>query len=202
MATYELPIEAARLRLGVDGDRDELQKRITAEARSRQYGLRLSALAIAEAFKQTTPTRKIGTPSGIFKSSELVAEGWVLAERVVYQPGKKSGEGHYNANGVMLARDADIFIYGLDKIPNNEHRVERSKLDAWGDVYSTQLKEDSDQGWTACDRIARVDLKGNMREVDLQIGAVAAPLTLDDLLAGLVARSRIEIPAIDIPAIR
>jgi len=201
MADYELPIEAARARVGFSyEERDAASKRLSQAARARAYGLRQAALAIPEALKYRSTERSIARPRSLGRAARLVTRGWILAESLDYLYDQRKEKGHNVFSGLLLDRSSDVYRYGSSNLDTN-HRSELRGIDAWGNISRNALKHDEGDMITVCEDIQKIDLKGELRDIDRAVGVVSAPLTLDDLLAGLVVRFGLDIQAeISVPS--
>lgn len=190
---YTLPIEAAQQRLVTGEDVDVHQRILREDERRRTYGLRQAALALSAALSERAPERTLLTPKRFRKPPMELAAGYVLAERLDYTT---KGKGYLQTlGGVLLTRGSGIYVYEA-RLPADA-RTEWA-VTAWGHDKESLHR---DQREISCHRIEAVDLldTGEVPRRDQLIGAIAGPLTLDDLLAGRAVRDQIELPDITVP---
>jgi hypothetical protein len=193
MLNYSLPLETAQSRLGVGENNAGHFQRQAEEARRRTFGLRHASLAITEALRESSVERRIGRPRHLSSTPREIAAGAVLCERFAVGPGRSE----YTLTGLLHSETGQLAAYSA-AIPSNK-APQQYGADAWGNRERILPFDHSRAGVLVCRQITSLDLGGDLAELDRQVGAIAAPLTLDDLYAGLSVRRCLTIPEAVVP---
>ena len=194
MANYDLPIEAARQRLGRGEPDAERAKRISDENRTRILGRRQTAIALGAVLVSRPYEHDLATRRGFFSGPHAVAAGFVLCERLVFRDHDNARKAHNDLTGLLLTHKGGVYSY-RSRLPATLYDT-INIIDAWGRDTQTIRR---DRTKVECDAIGKLNLDGPLSEVDLGVGAIAAPLTLDDLFAGLAVRYEIAVPGVEMP---